>query len=233
MTLSIIIVNYNVRHYLEQCLTSVFAAAEGLDAEVFVVDNNSVDDSVAMVRERFPQVRLIVNADNPGFARANNQALQQCTGDYVLLLNPDTIVEKDTFRHCIDFIARTPRCGGVCVKMVNGEGLFLKESKRGFPSPATSFYKISGLIRLLPHHAKVGAYYMGHLSDNETHVVDILPGAFIMMRHEVLDKVGLLDESYFMYGEDIDFSWRIRLAGYKNYYLPTTRILLFFVLSPL
>ncbi|MBR1792837.1 MAG: glycosyltransferase [Bacteroidales bacterium] len=225
MTLSIVIVNYNVRHYLEQCLTSILDAVRGIETEIFVVDNNSVDDSLMMLRRRFPQVRLIANANNPGFAKANNQALRLCTGEYILLLNPDTIVENDTLSHCINFIANTPRCGGVCVKMVNGEGEFLKESKRGFPSPATSFYKISGLIRLLPHHRKVSAYYMGHLSENETNVVDILPGAFIMMKKDVLNQVGLLDESYFMYGEDIDFSWRIHLAGYDNYYLPSARIL--------
>ena len=225
MTLSIVIVNYNVRHYLEQCLTSVYNAAEGIETDVFVVDNNSVDDSVQMVREKFPQVRLIANSDNPGFATANNQALRQCTGQYVLLLNPDTIVQRDTFTTCIDFIQRTPQCGSVSVKMINGEGFFLKESKRGFPSPQASFYKISGLIHLLPHHPKVAYYYMGHLPDTETQKIDVLPGAFIMMRREALEHVGLLDETYFMYGEDIDFSWRFKLAGYDNYYLPDTRIL--------
>ncbi|MBQ4376614.1 MAG: glycosyltransferase [Bacteroidales bacterium] len=225
MTLSIVIVNYNVRHYLEQCLTSVFAAAEGIETEVFVVDNNSVDDSVQMLRQCFPQVHLIANSDNPGFAKANNQALRQCTGEYILLLNPDTIVQRDTFSTCISFIEQTADCGGVGVRMVNGEGEFLKESKRGFPSPKTSFYKISGLIRLLPHHPKVGAYYMGNLSDSEIQKIDVLPGAFIMMRRKAFEKVGMLDESYFMYGEDIDFSWRFKLAGFDNYYLPTTRIL--------
>ncbi|MBR1516948.1 MAG: glycosyltransferase [Bacteroidales bacterium] len=225
MKLSIVIVNYNVRHYLEQCLQSVYASAGQLELEVWVVDNHSIDDSLQMLRDRFPQVEVIANEDNVGFARANNQALRRCTGDYVLLLNPDTIVQEDTFECCISFIERTAGCGGVSVKMINGEGEYLKESKRGFPSPRTSFYKISGLIRLLPHHPKVAAYYMGHLSDDETHRVEVLPGAFIMMRREVLADVGLLDESYFMYGEDIDFSWRIVLAGYDNYYLPATRIL--------
>ncbi|MBQ7279594.1 MAG: glycosyltransferase [Bacteroidales bacterium] len=225
MTLSIVIVNYNVKHYLRQCLFSLYAAAEGIDCEVFVVDNNSSDGSLEMLHDAFPQVKVIANSDNKGFAYANNQALRIATGDYILLLNPDTILQQDTLNTCINFISNTPRCGGISVKMINGDGVYLKESKRGFPSPRTSFYKISGLINLLPHHPKVAAYYMGHLSDNATSIVDVLPGAFIMLRRNVLEEVGLLDEEYFMYGEDIDFSWRIHLAGYDNYYLPTTRIL--------
>lgn len=225
MKLSVIIVNYNVKYFLEQCLRSVQAAAEGIETEVWVVDNNSVDGSVQMVQEKFPDVHLIANADNPGFATANNQALRQCTGDYLLLLNPDTLVQRDTFSTCLDFFAAHPDCGGLSVKMISGEGQYLKESKRGFPSPATSFYKISGLIKLFPHSRKVGAYYLGHLDDDSVNEVDVLPGAFLMISREALAKTGLLDESYFMYGEDIDFSWRIRLAGYKNYYLPSTRII--------
>ena len=225
MTLSVIIINYNVKYFLEQCLRSVLAAAEGIDTEVWVVDNNSTDGSVQMVRDKFPQVKLIANSDNHGFATANNQAIKQCTGDYILLLNPDTLVQKDTFRVCIEFFEEHADCGGLSVKMINGEGEFLKESKRGFPSPATSFYKISGLIKLFPRNRKVGAYYMGHLDNDKVNEVDVLPGAFLMISRKALEKVGLLDESYFMYGEDIDFSWRIKLAGFKNYYLPTTRIL--------
>lgn len=241
--ISVVIVNYNVKYFLQQCLRSVFDAAVGLDVEVWVVDNNSSDGSVQMVHDHFPQVHLIANSDNPGFAKANNQALkailnnpprQQSANiqqsiaplpDLVLLLNPDTLVQRDTFRTCLDFYYEHPDCGGLTVKMINGDGIFLKESKRGFPSPATSFFKISGLIKLFPHNKKVGAYYMGHLDDNTVNEVDVLPGAFLMISREALQKTGFLDESYFMYGEDIDFSWRIHLAGYKNYYLPTTRIL--------
>ena len=242
MLLSVVIVNYNVKHFLEQCLQSVFATGESIDLDVWVVDNNSTDGSVQMVRDRFPQVHLIANSDNPGFAKANNQALREILeaesgkrkaeseishscSHYILLLNPDTLVQRDTFTSCIEFFESHPDCGGLSVKMINGEGQFLKESKRGFPSPATSFFKISGLIKLFPHNRKVGAYYMGHLDDDAVNEVDVLPGAFLMLSREALEKTGLLDESYFMYGEDIDFSWRIRLAGYKNYYLPTTRIL--------
>lgn len=233
MTLSIVIVNYNVKYFLEQCLESVFnsdlllkeGAGGMLDLEVLVVDNASVDGSVEMVREKFPQVHLIANTDNVGFARANNQALKICHGDWALLLNPDTVVERNTLAMCVDFYLSHPDCGGLAVKMINGEGTYLKESKRGFPSPAASFYKMSGLIRLFPHSRRIAAYYMGHLSDNETNKVDVLPGAYLMISREALEKVGLLDESYFMYGEDIDFSWRIKLAGFENYYYPETRII--------
>ena len=226
MILSIVIVNYNVRYFLEQCLRSIYdSETADTELEVWVVDNCSVDDSVAMVREKFPQVRLIENKDNPGFAKANNQALREAKGDYLLLLNPDTVVEKDTFRTCLEFMEQHHDCGGLGVKMINGEGKYLKESKRGFPTPETSFYKISGLIHLFPHNRKIAAYYMGHLDENEINEIEILPGAFLMISRPALEKVGLLDESYFMYGEDIDFSWRIRLAGFKNYYLPTTRII--------
>lgn len=233
MLLSIVIVNYNVKYFLEQCLESVYnsnlalheAPGEELQLEVFVVDNASVDGSVEMVREKYPQVHLIANQANVGFARANNQALRQCRGDLMLLLNPDTVVEHDTFSKCADFYATHPDCGGLAVKMINGEGTYLKESKRGFPTPAASFYKMSGLVRLFPHSRRIAAYYMGHLSDDETNPVDILPGAYLMISRKALEKVGLLDESYFMYGEDIDFSWRIKLAGFENYYFPETRII--------
>lgn len=230
MILSVIIVNYNVRHFLCQCLDSVYDSDRyttngEIDLEVFVVDNNSTDGSVEWIRDHYPQVKLIANVDNPGFAKANNQALQLAKGDYMLLLNPDTLVEKDTFVKCINFYQNHPECGGLGVKMVNGEGVYLKESKRGFPSPQASFYKISGLINLFPRHKTIAAYYLGHLPDNEIHEIDILPGAFLMICRDAFEKIGMLDEKYFMYGEDIDYSWRIKLAGYKNYYLPTARIL--------
>ena len=233
MKLSVVIVSYNVKYFLDQCLESVFNSSlesvetsdDRLELEVFVVDNASVDGSVEMVLERYKQVHLIANEENTGFAAANNQALRLCTGDWVLLLNPDTIVERDTFRSCTAFFASHPDCGGLTVKMINGEGKYLKESKRGFPTPAASFYKMSGLIHLFPHSRRFAAYYMGHLDENETNPIDILPGAFLMISREALEKVGLLDEAYFMYGEDIDFSWRIKLAGYQNYYMPSARII--------
>lgn len=231
MTLSVIIVNYNVKYFLKQCLASVFGSkkelADGttLSLDVWVVDNDSVDGSIEMVRRDFPQVHVIENHENVGFARANNMALSKSTGDYLLLLNPDTVVENDTFVRCVDFMMQHADCGGLTVKMVDGKGNFLRESKRGFPSPAASFYKIAGLTRLFPHSKRFAAYYMGHLGEDDVNEIEILPGAFLMLRREVYDKIGGLDESYFMYGEDIDYSWSIKLAGWKNYYLPTTRII--------
>lgn len=231
MTLSVIIVNYNVKYFLKQCLASVFGSkkelADGttLSLDVWVVDNDSVDGSIDMVCRDFPQVHVIENHENVGFARANNMALSKSTGDYLLLLNPDTVVENDTFVRCVDFIVQHADCGGLTVKMVDGKGNFLRESKRGFPSPAASFYKIAGLTRLFPHSKRFAAYYMGHLGEDDVNEIEILPGAFLMLRREVYDKIGGLDETYFMYGEDIDYSWSIKLAGWKNYYLPTTRII--------
>jgi len=225
LKLSVIIVNYNVSAFLEQALASAVKAMRGIEGEIYVVDNHSVDNSVAMVRERFPQMKLIENQDNVGFAKANNQAIRISTGEYVLLLNPDTLVEEDTFEKCIRFMDETPDCGGLGVKMVDGQGRFLPESKRGIPYPSASFYKLFGLSKLFPKSKKFGAYYATYIGEDETHEVEVLAGAFMMMRRSVLDEVGLLDEDYFMYGEDIDLSYRILKGGYKNYYFPQTRII--------
>lgn len=225
MKLSVIIVNYNVSAFLEQALASAVKALRGIDGEIFVVDNHSIDNSVAMVKAKFPQVKLIENQDNVGFAKANNQAIRVSSGEYVLLLNPDTLVEEDTFEKCIDFMDRTPDCGGLGVKMVDGQGRFLPESKRGIPYPSASFYKLFGLSKLFPKSKKFGAYHATYIGEDETHEVEVLAGAYMMMRKSVLDEVGLLDEDYFMYGEDIDLSYRILKGGYKNYYFPQTRII--------
>ena len=225
MKLSVIIVNYNVKHFLEQCLLSVEKAIEGIKAEVFVVDNVSVDGSVEMVRKKFDWVQLIANQENVGFSRANNQAIRLAKGEYILLLNPDTLVEEDTFKTCIEWMDNHPEGGGLGVKMVDGKGVFLPESKRGIPFPMTSFYKISGIYKLFPKSKKFNHYYLGHLSKEENHEVEILSGAYMFMRKSVLDEVGDLDEDFFMYGEDIDLSWRIIKGGYKNYYLADTRII--------
>ena len=225
MKLSVVIVNYNVEHFLEQCLYSVRRAMQGIDGEVFVVDNNSVDGSLKMLAAKFPEVKVIANKDNVGFAKANNQAIRISKGEYVLLLNPDTVVEDDTFSKCIAFMDAHPDAGGLGVKMVDGKGQFLPESKRGLPTPMTAFYKIFGLSKLFPHSKRFSKYHLGYLPENETNPVDILAGAYMLMRRETLDKCGLLDETFFMYGEDIDLSYRITLAGYKNYYFPETRII--------
>ena len=225
MKLSVIIVNYNVSAFLEQALASAVKAMRGIDGEIFVVDNHSVDNSVAMVKAKFPQVNLIENQENVGFARANNQAVRISSGEYVLLLNPDTLVEEDTFEKCLRFMDETPDCGGLGVKMVDGQGRFLPESKRGIPYPKSSFHKLFGLSKLFPKSQKFGAYHATYIGEDETHEVEVLSGAFMMMRKSVLDQVGLLDEDYFMYGEDIDLSYRILKGGYKNYYFPQTRII--------
>ncbi len=225
MKLTVIIVNYNVQHFLEQCLHSVYKAVKNVEAEIYVVDNNSVDGSVAMVKQKFPEVLLIENKKNTGFSYANNQAIRIAKGEYVLLLNPDTVVEEDTFEKTIAFMDAHPDAGGLGVKMLDGKGNFLPESKRGLPTPSVAFYKIFGLSALFPKSKLFGKYHLGFLDKDKTNEVDILSGAFMLMRKTVLDKVGLLDETFFMYGEDIDLSYRIVLGGYKNYYFPETRII--------
>ena len=225
MRLSIIIVNYNVEHFLEQCLLSVRKACQGIEAEVIVVDNASVDGSVTMLRERFPEVILIDNKDNRGFSKANNQGITKSQGEYVLLLNPDTVVEEETFRTCIAFMDAHKDCGGLGIRMLDGKGNFLPESKRGLPTPEVAFYKIFGLSSLFPKSKRFARYHLGYLDENETHEVEILSGAYMFMRKSALDKVGLLDEDYFMYGEDIDLSYRLIKEGFKNYYLPEARII--------
>ena len=225
MKLSVIIVSYNVKHFLEQCLYSVRAAGFGIDNEIFVVDNASVDGSMKMVKEKFPEVKCIANQENHGFAKANNQAIRQSTGEYVLLLNPDTIVETDTFSKIIAFMDSHADAGGLGVKMVDGTGKFLPESKRGLPTPGVAFYKVFGLSRLFPKSKIFNKYHLGYLDKDKTHQVDILAGAFMLMRKSVLNEIGLLDEAFFMYGEDIDLSYRIIKAGYHNYYYPDARII--------
>ncbi len=225
LELSIIIVNYNVKHFLEQCLHSVYKALGNLSAEVFVVDNNSVDGSTDLIRSRFPQVKLIANSKNTGFSAANNQAIKLATGKYILLLNPDTVVQEDTFEKTIGFMNNHPDAGGLGIRMLDGKGRFLPESKRGLPTPAVAFYKIFGLSKLFPKSKRFGQYHLTYLDKNQNHQVDILSGAFMLMRKVALDKCGLLDETFFMYGEDIDLSYRITLAGYKNYYYAESSII--------
>lgn len=225
MDLSVIIVNYNVKYFLEQCLSSVKKAIAPFRAEVLVVDNASSDNSVAYLSPLFPWARFIVNPANEGFAKANNKALQEATGKYILFLNPDTVIPEDSLVKCIAFMEQHPDAGALGVRMVNGENIYLKESKRGFPSPLTSFFKLSGLCALFPHSKLFAKYYLGHLDANSSHEVDVLSGAFFLAKKEVLDKTGGFDERFFMYAEDIDLSYRIQQAGYKNYYFAGTTIL--------
>jgi Predicted glycosyltransferases len=225
MKLTVVIVNYNVKYFLEQCLYAVTKAAEKVATEIIVVDNNSVDGSCQMVEEKFPEVRLIANKENLGFSKANNQAIRISEGEYILLLNPDTVVEEDSFLKIVDFMDETPDAGGLGVKMIDGKGRFLPESKRGLPTPEVAFWKMFGFSRLFPRSKRFAKYYLGHLDSEKTNEVEVLAGAFMLLRRQTLDKVGLLDEDYFMYGEDIDLSYRITLGGYKNYYFPETTII--------
>ena len=190
-----------------------------------MVDNNSVDGSVSLVKEKFPEVIIIENKDNFGFSYANNQAIKLAEGEYILLLNPDTVVEEQTFEKVIGFMDNTPDAGGLGVKMIDGKGNFLAESKRGLPSPWVAFYRIFGISRLFPKSKRFGKYHLSYLDETQIHSVDVLAGAFMLVRKSVFDKIGLLDETFFMYGEDIDLSYRITLAGYKNYYFPETTII--------
>ena len=218
--LSVVIVNYNVKYYLEQCLESVRRASQGLQVEVFVVDNLSTDGSVPYLRERFPEVTFIENNENVGFARANNQAIRQSRGEYVLLLNPDTILCEDTLRRFVDFMDAHPEAGAAGAYMLHADGTFAPESRRGLPTPFVAFCKMSGLTRLFPKSRLFGRYYMGYLDVNEVNRIEAISGACMMLRREALDRVGLLDEDFFMYGEDIDLSYRILQGGFHNYFLP-------------
>ncbi len=225
--LSIVLVNYNVEHFLELCLHSVLAAVKDITCEIFVVDNHSSDGSLDMLRKKFGQVQLIDNKENVGFSRANNQAIRLAKGKYILLLNPDTVIPEDCLTKCLDFMEKTPDAGGLGARMLDGAGIYLPESKRGLPTPWVSFCKAFGLARLFPTNPKFGKYHLSYLNEMETHEVDVLSGAFMLMRKSALDVSGLLDESFFMYGEDVDLSYRIQKAGYKNYYFPETTILHF------
>jgi GT2 family glycosyltransferase len=225
MKLSIVIVNYNVKYFLEQCLYAAIKAGSKVSSEIIVVDNNSVDGSCQMVEEKFQEVILIANKENVGFSKANNQAIRIAKGEYILLLNPDTVVEEDSFLKIVGFMDRTPDAGGLGVKMIDGKGRFLPESKRGLPTPEVAFWKMSGVSSLFPHSKRFGRYHLGYLDNDQIHEVEVLAGAFMLLRRATLDKVGLLDEDYFMYGEDIDLSYRIIKGGYKNYYFPETTII--------
>ncbi len=225
MDLSVIIVNYNVSAFLDQCLQSVRQAMKNFSVEVFVVDNNSVDGSVPMIRDRFPWVELIENKTNVGFSKANNQAIRRANGRYILLLNPDTVIEENTLDLCYRFMEEHPDAGSLGVKMVDGRGRFLPESKRALPTPWVAFSKIFGLSKLFPRSRFFSRYHLGYLDKEKTHRVEVLSGAFMFIRREVLDKTGIMDEDFFMYGEDIDLSYRILKAGYHNYYYPEPNII--------
>lgn len=212
MKLTIVIVSYNVRSFVAQCLDSVQKASEGLDGvEVFVVDNASADDTVSYIGSHYPWVKLIANDDNLGFSRANNIAIRQAQGEYILLLNPDTIVAEPTLRECVSFMDAHPQAGGLGVRMHNADGSLAPESRRAIPSPWVSCLKMLGFTK---------RYYMSHLSWQEPGRIEVVSGAFFMLRRKALDQVGLLDEDFFMYGEDIDLSYRLLKGGWENWFHP-------------
>ena len=220
MKLSVVIVSYKVCAYLEQCLMSLGKALQGIDAEVIVVDNHSADGTVEHISRRFPSVEVIGSRHNLGFARANNVAIRRSRGQYVLLLNPDTIVAENTVAEVLGFMDAHPSAGSAGVAMLRDNGSAAPESRRGLPTPLTAFYKMSGLCSRFPHSSRFGRYYMGHLPWNRPGRIDVVSGAFCMLRREALDRVGLLDEEFFMYGEDIDLSYRLLKAGYDNWFVP-------------
>ncbi|MBQ6377876.1 MAG: glycosyltransferase family 2 protein [Prevotella sp.] len=211
MKLSIVIVSYNVRAFVEQCLDSVQKASEGIATEVFVVDNASADDTVEVIGSRYPWVHLIANSENLGFASANNIAIRQSSGEYVLLLNPDTVVEEDTLRQSLAFMDAHPEAGGAGVMMHNADGTLAPESRRAIPTPWVSCLKMLGFTK---------RYYMSHLPWDQPSQIEVISGAFCLLRKKALDEIGLLDEAFFMYGEDIDLSYRLLKGGWQNWYLP-------------
>ncbi len=221
MDLSVVIVSYNVKYYLEQCLHSVYASRGQLEIEVFVVDNNSPDGSVEYLKDRFPEVKFIANPDNRGFSRANNQAIRQASGRYILLLNPDTMLTERTLSDCVAYLDEHPEVGATGTAMYGSNGIFAWESRRGVPTPWTAFCKMTGLNALFPHSRRFGRYYMRYLDRTKPNYIEVISGAFNMIRSKALEQIGLLDETFFMYGEDIDLSYRLLQGGWKNAYVPS------------
>lgn len=218
MDLSVIIVNYNVKYFLEHCLLSVIKACAAVNTEIIVVDNNSADGSEEYLSSKFPAVNFIWSKENPGFGKANNLALAHAKGDYILFLNPDTIVPEDCFTKCISFFKSNTDCGALGVRMIDGSGNFLPESKRSLPTPLSGFYKMIGLANLFPKSKVFASYYDGYLAEKENNKTEVLAGAFMMISRKAVEATKGFDEDFFMYGEDIDLSYRIIKAGLHNYY---------------
>lgn len=219
MKLSVIILNYNVRYFLEQCILSVERATAGMDAEIIVIDNNSEDDSCEMVASKFPRVRLLQNSENVGFSKANNMAVAKAKGEYVCILNPDTAVAEDTFRQCLHYFKSLDKPGALGVYLMDGTGNFLPESKRNLPTPKRSLLKLLGLT------SKKNGYYARNIGAEAKGEVAILVGAFMLLKRSVYAQVQGFDEDYFMYGEDIDLSYKLQKVGYTNYYLGSSTVL--------
>lgn len=225
MQLSVIILNYNVRYFLEQCVISVQNALETIEGEIIVIDNNSSDDSCELMKQRFPNVKLIQNNENIGFPKGNNIGVSQAKGEYICILNPDTVVAEDTFTKVLAFAKKQSDLGILGCKLIDGGGNFLPESKRGVPTPWVAFTKITGLYKFLPASEIFGKYYAQHLNENQTGKVDILVGAFMLMKRDLYLEVGGFDEDCFMYSDDIDLSYRVLKGGKSNYYFHKTTII--------
>ena len=225
MQLSVIILNYNVRYFLELCVLSVQKAIQNLDAEIIVIDNNSSDDSCTMMKQRFPNVKLIENKENLGFPKGNNIAVAAAKGEYICILNPDTVVAEDTFEKVLAFAKSQNDFGIVGCKLIDGTGNFLPESKRGIPTPWVAFTKIFGLYKLFPNASLFNKYYAQHLNENQTGKVDILVGAFMVMKRELYNEMRGFDENCFMYADDIDLSYRALLLQKQNYYFHETTVI--------
>lgn len=227
MQLSVVILNYNVAPFLALCISSVQRAIEHINAEIIVVDNASSDDSLAMMRDKFPEIQLIANAENAGFPKGNNIGVAQAQGKYVCILNPDTVVAEDTFSRILDFVSQQSSFGILGCHLIDGAGHFLPESKRGVPTPWVAFTKVLGLYRMFPHQKKFNRYYAQHIAEHETGKVDILVGAFMVLTKELYQKVGGFDEGCFMYSDDIDLSYLSLLAHKNNWYFPETTVIHF------
>ena len=219
MQLSVIIVNYQVYNYLVPCLSSVRLAIEGIEAEIIVVDNDSKKELIQPIENEFSEVLFIKNSDNKGFSKANNQALQISKGSYVLFLNPDTLIPQNALIECVSYLSAHAKVGALGVQMVNRNGQFLPESKRSFPQPISAFFKLIGIAKNFPNSRFFNHYALGDLDKNLVHRVDILAGAFMMVRGFLVKELRGFDEQFFMYGEDIDLSKRITNKGFENHYL--------------
>ena len=224
-TLSIIIVNYNAGHYLENCLKSVYAETKQIPFDIWIVDNNSKDASVSMIRSNFPLVNLVENKENTGFARANNDAISKCAGDYILLLNPDTLIMENAIEKMVKFMDENPQTGIAGCKVLNEDGTLQLACRRSIPAPGVAFFRLTGLSRLFPNSKGMAKYNLTYLNPDEANEVDAVSGAFLMIRRQVVDKIGKLDERFFMYGEELDWCLRTKKAGWKVMYYPDAEII--------
>jgi len=224
-TLSIIIVNYNAGHYLENCLKSVYAETKQIPFDIWIVDNNSKDASVSMIRSNFPLINLVENKENTGFARANNDAISKCAGDYILLLNPDTLIMENAIEKMVKFMDENPQTGIAGCKVLNEDGTLQLACRRSIPAPGVAFFRLTGLSRLFPNSKGMAKYNLTYLNPDEANEVDAVSGAFLMIRRQVVDKIGKLDERFFMYGEELDWCLRTKKAGWKVMYYPDAEII--------